>query len=265
MEAMEWSKRNTILLIEYFKEKRELWDSNCEDYKDRVKKQDAWIDLAKKFNTDRNIVERKVRNLIGQFKRELRKSTPGKEVNEIQSKWFGFRLLTFLKDRHKDCSMNKSDIPEIIYTSGGPETDAEEEFDDKNEKTPNEKTNESSLRKRHSKNSDLQNRNKKMLNEFNVLNHISRDKQRKFHQDDEDECKLYAKLLAIKLRHFSHIKRQKIMFEIDNLLLTHSINKHCSSSNFNKSYAIPSPQQILITKSSISECGSYDSSPSSPI
>ncbi|XP_059046765.1 uncharacterized protein LOC131842239 [Achroia grisella] len=257
---MEWNKRNTTLLIEYFKEKRELWDSKCDDYRDRGKKHDAWIDLAKKFDIDKSIVERKVRNLIGQFQRELRKSVPGREADEINSKWFGFQLLLFLKDKYKDCSSDKSGILEE-HISIEQETEADEEYDE----SLCEKYNKTSLRKRRLNRSiDLQEYSKKSIaNEFNISNHPMKDKQRKLCHEDEDDCVLYGKLLAMKLRHFSQIERQKLMFEIDNLLLNRRLNENSYSSN--NSYTVSSPPEIIITKRSLSECGSYDSSPSSLI
>ncbi|CAK1595409.1 unnamed protein product [Parnassius mnemosyne] len=103
---MEWNKENIALLIEHFKEKRELWDSTSVHFKDRNKKHDAWMDLADKFDTERSVIEKKMRSLIGQFQRELKKE-------ELTSKWFGFELLLFLKDKNKVSSTKKAGIPEV--------------------------------------------------------------------------------------------------------------------------------------------------------
>lgn len=110
---MEWNKENTALLIEYFKEKRELWDSTSEHFKNRNKKHDAWMHLASKFDTEKSVVEKKMRSLIGQFQRELRKPRSGAGAEEIPSKWFGFELLLFLKDKNKVRSTNEAGISEV--------------------------------------------------------------------------------------------------------------------------------------------------------
>ncbi|GBP73141.1 hypothetical protein EVAR_52568_1 [Eumeta japonica] len=97
---MEWNKENTALLIEHFKEKRELWDSTSEHFKDRNRKHEAWMYLACKFDTEKSVVEKKMRSLIGQFQRE------------ISSKWFGFELLLFLKHKNKVRSTNEAGVSE---------------------------------------------------------------------------------------------------------------------------------------------------------
>ncbi|CAK1596286.1 unnamed protein product [Parnassius mnemosyne] len=109
---MEWNKENTALLIEYFKEKRELWDSTSVHFKDRNKKHDAWMDLADKFDKEKSVIEKKMRSLIGQFQRELKKPRSGAGAEELTSKWFGFELLLFLKDKNKVRSTKVAGIPE---------------------------------------------------------------------------------------------------------------------------------------------------------
>ncbi|CAK1602449.1 unnamed protein product [Parnassius mnemosyne] len=109
---MEWNKENTALLIEHFKEKRELWDSTSIHFKDRHKKHDAWMDLADKFDTEKSVIEKKMRSLIGQFQRELKKLRSGARAEELTSKWFGFELLLFLKDKNKVRSTKEAGIPE---------------------------------------------------------------------------------------------------------------------------------------------------------
>uniref|UniRef100_A0A6P7FSD5 Uncharacterized protein LOC114332168 n=1 Tax=Diabrotica virgifera virgifera TaxID=50390 RepID=A0A6P7FSD5_DIAVI len=70
---MEWSKELTTRLIELFREQRVLWDPTFMDFKNRNKKHDAWTEIAAEVKTDTSEVEKKMRMLIGQFQRELKK------------------------------------------------------------------------------------------------------------------------------------------------------------------------------------------------
>lgn len=100
---MEWTKDQTLRLIQAFKERELLWNSANEDYKDRAKKVEAWKEIAEIFNVERSDIERKMRNLIGQFQRELKRN-PAKSENEDdpeRSKWFAFRHLLFLMNKPK--------------------------------------------------------------------------------------------------------------------------------------------------------------------
>lgn len=101
LQSMEWTKDQTLRLIQAFKERESLWNSTIEDYKDRAKKVEAWKEIAEIFHLERSDVERKMRNLIGQFQRELKRN-PAKTEDEDdpdRSKWFAFRHLLFLKHK----------------------------------------------------------------------------------------------------------------------------------------------------------------------
>jgi len=95
----------TTRLIELFAEKRVLWDSTITDrFKDRLKKHDAWAELGADMGMDPMLVEKKVRMLIGQFNRELRKGKSGIGADaQYKSKWSFFKRLLFLKDKYEPC------------------------------------------------------------------------------------------------------------------------------------------------------------------
>lgn len=103
---MEWSKENTCKLIELYRETAELWDTHSPLYKLKNKKNDAWMKIAGAMNMERTEVEKKMRCLIGQFQREVKKchalKKSGAGSDDIyESKWFAFKLLLFLKDKNK--------------------------------------------------------------------------------------------------------------------------------------------------------------------
>ncbi|XP_050502839.1 uncharacterized protein LOC114332164 [Diabrotica virgifera virgifera] len=99
---MEWSKELTTRLIELFREQRVLWDPTFMDFKNRNKKHDAWTEIAAEVKTDTSEVEKKMRMLIGQFQRELKKGKSGDEVDaHYKTKWLFFNMLFFLKDKNE--------------------------------------------------------------------------------------------------------------------------------------------------------------------
>lgn len=97
---MEWDKENVCLLIDLYREKPVLWDPTNPDYKNRNRKHDAWGAIAATMDMSRDEVEGKMRKLIGQFNRESKKGKSGSGADEVNRKWFAYKLLLFLKDKN---------------------------------------------------------------------------------------------------------------------------------------------------------------------
>jgi uncharacterized protein YwgA len=74
---MEWNREQVTLLIDMYREKRELWDPSYEHYKNRNRKHDAWLEIANTLDTSHEAVEKKMKNLIFQFNREEKKAKSG--------------------------------------------------------------------------------------------------------------------------------------------------------------------------------------------
>lgn len=99
---MEWTNTNVNQLIELYREHEVLWNTALSDYKNRNKKHEAWTRIANYFQTDKDKVEKKMRSLIGQFQREQKKLTSRVGTDGVsESKWFAYKRLTFLNDKHK--------------------------------------------------------------------------------------------------------------------------------------------------------------------
>lgn len=70
--------------------------------------------------------------------------------------------------------------------------------------------------KRRSKNpSELSEASREMANAFGTLNRVLEKKTERL----DDDCDLYAKLLATKLRKFLESEREDIMLDIDSMLI----------------------------------------------
>lgn len=87
---------------------------------------------------------------------------------------------------------------------------------------------------------------KKINDSFETLNNILKTKKK-----EEDECDVYASLLAKKLRKYPERMRDRIMYKIDGLLLDNPYPDDERSSSASTSYSVPSPyaQQTFSTPS----------------
>lgn len=66
------------------------------DFKNRNKKHDAWTELGAELKTNSSEVEKKMRMLIGQFQRELKKGRSGDGADApYKTKWIFFKCFFF--------------------------------------------------------------------------------------------------------------------------------------------------------------------------
>lgn len=82
-----------------------LWDPTDPEYKNRVKKLDAWKDISDALHVDRADATKKIDILTSQLRREARKmkckSGQGPQEDTYTSKWFAFKSLSsFLLDKN---------------------------------------------------------------------------------------------------------------------------------------------------------------------
>lgn len=104
--SVEWSNEKCLLLIDLYKESTNLWNTKNKDYRNRYIRQDSLLEISKHMDTSKEEVDRKLKNLICHFWREVKKvkqhrSGDGAD-NVYCSKWFAFKSFEFLKDRN-DC------------------------------------------------------------------------------------------------------------------------------------------------------------------
>ncbi|KAF5299150.1 hypothetical protein FQA39_LY02323 [Lamprigera yunnana] len=103
--VMEWTNAKVCELIELYRDRPVLWDCRLKEYKDRNKKQDALQEIADTFGVDKQVVEKKIKNVVCHFLREIKRerdsSKSGAGNSDVyKSKWFCFNNMLFLKDRN---------------------------------------------------------------------------------------------------------------------------------------------------------------------
>ncbi|KAF5271925.1 hypothetical protein FQA39_LY07942 [Lamprigera yunnana] len=95
---MEWTNAKVCELIELYRDRPVLWDCRLKEYKDRNKKQDALQEIADTFGVDKQVVERKIKNVVCHFLREIKRERDSSKSGAGNSDVFNNML--FLKDRN---------------------------------------------------------------------------------------------------------------------------------------------------------------------
>ncbi|GBM65121.1 hypothetical protein AVEN_70840-1 [Araneus ventricosus] len=84
---MEWTRKQVITLIELFREEPVLWDQTKNEVEDKNKKKNGWTEIAEELKINKLEVQIKVREIISQFYKEMKKKKSGPGVG-IKCQWF---------------------------------------------------------------------------------------------------------------------------------------------------------------------------------
>ncbi|XP_072941224.1 uncharacterized protein [Epargyreus clarus] len=96
-----WSNEQISMLIELYQDHTLLWDVSNREYKNKLKKNYAWADIAAELNIPQKEVETKMHILRSQFSREKKKQKSAKRTGSgaekvFRSKWQWYEPLQFL-------------------------------------------------------------------------------------------------------------------------------------------------------------------------
>lgn len=86
--SAEWNHDKICELIEMYREKPALWNPQHRDYHLKNHKQDAWLEIAKKFQCDVDTIKGKMTSLLSSFRREKAKATKSKGTGKGEEKHF---------------------------------------------------------------------------------------------------------------------------------------------------------------------------------
>jgi hypothetical protein len=75
---MEWNQEKTLLLIGSYRNKPILWDPRDAQHHNKLKKHDAWQDLAREMEITEEECKRKITSLLTSLRREKGKMTKSK-------------------------------------------------------------------------------------------------------------------------------------------------------------------------------------------
>lgn len=118
MSKKNWTILETSKLIEYYRMERNLWDPKCREHKNKMVKQVSFMKLAGIFGVSLPEIDRKIKNLLSQHRRERRKHRKHKktgEAGQFLSKWFGYNLMGFLNDKYKQQRAQEKEELQVEY------------------------------------------------------------------------------------------------------------------------------------------------------
>lgn len=116
MTEFNWDDSAVLLLVDKYQENVLLWNPRHMDFKNRNKRSDAIREIASLFNIASSEIERKLKNLSSHYFREKRKyeesekSGSGREDVQLP-KWFAYKALSFLNDKHTPVATLNSHTP----------------------------------------------------------------------------------------------------------------------------------------------------------
>ncbi|KAG6443054.1 uncharacterized protein LOC115455727 [Manduca sexta] len=183
--SVAWSNDRVLQLIELYQNCGCLWDSTDYDYKNKLKKRDAWNTISKILDLPLKEVESKIHTLRSQFTRERKKlkssNKPGCAIT-----WFAYEPLQFLLKCESSASGKESTLNQIDDSSFKLEAQLDEEQDSHEfQQTENA---ESRPKKR---------RNEEKINDAYKL---MMEAKKLRNEDCIDEFDVYGKYVASELR-----------------------------------------------------------------
>ncbi|KAF9422078.1 hypothetical protein HW555_002099 [Spodoptera exigua] len=189
MAATAWTNEKTLEFIEQYKNKPLLWDIVHNDYRNKIKRHDALLELANSFEISKEEVEKKIKNLQTTFSKENKK-------DEIYvSKCYAFQAMMFLQERNRPRStVSTEDRPHSSMSTDRNSQGSESGMDSS--------VDSEGSRKRRLKRND--NAIDKTLEMVNSLIH---------NRKEVDEYTLFGEQIAFKLRALKKLKLVNMTIE----------------------------------------------------
>ncbi|KAJ8920507.1 hypothetical protein NQ315_005376 [Exocentrus adspersus] len=226
-----WSNEASLALIEEYKNQPVLWNTRHGYHYSKVRKQEAWETIAYNMQAGVNEVRQKMNSLMGSFRRERSKMRRGEGsyAYGYNSKWFAFDKMSFLLERHEDCSPNDQINLEQLQVKL--EDDAEPDLaldSDSNllEEELKEATGEPSIGFKREPEKIITSptqppQKKRKTKHFN--NVIDQDE---IYFPDHEECNVYGHYIVSKLRKFGPKTRAFVQHAINNVLFEADLGKY---------------------------------------
>lgn len=99
-EALKWNREKTLILIEMVEARECLWNVQLEDYRNKIKRQNAIEDIANAMKMTHEDIRQKIHRLRSQYTNErskMKKKKSGSGSAELyKTKWEYFQALDFM-------------------------------------------------------------------------------------------------------------------------------------------------------------------------
>ncbi|CAH2004357.1 unnamed protein product [Acanthoscelides obtectus] len=278
----DWTNDFTLQFLEGYKNEPVLWNPKHKFHKDKRRVGEAWERLSDKLGLSVAILKRKKESLMATFRSITRRKkaiikTENGSSDCYRPVWFAYELMDSFLGSVVNC------ITPTFNNPADNETDKYEEFDLQlpspvdsqhfvmpdpedpltNDEAPQMETN-LSAKNDEDIHPELQAAKQMIYGAFSSLSTVLNKKRQ---VDQDDDCDLYGKLMAKKLRRFPYEERMLVMYEIDGMLLRHFKASRARSSNqfhpANNNLAayidkiLPSPSENNITSRPTSSHSNY--------
>ncbi|XP_022186586.2 uncharacterized protein LOC111045461 [Nilaparvata lugens] len=127
--GMEWSKENILEFIDLYKETTVLWDPKDPFHYNKVKKNEAWEDIAREIGRSAEECRKKMEYLLAALRREKMKIKSSLvKGKDHKITWFAFDSLKFLlEERRARKGTEKVPIGDVTFSSMDIDRDLEED------------------------------------------------------------------------------------------------------------------------------------------
>ncbi|KAJ8915431.1 hypothetical protein NQ315_003192 [Exocentrus adspersus] len=296
--SFEWTNRSTLEFLELYQNEPVLWEPMHPYHKDKKHLNDAWVRLSEAMEMPITELKRKKDSLMATFRSHLRRKKgsfkSGASASGIYKPvWFAYDIMEAFLGSIYECNTTVNTQDVVEPESAGEESQIDNENNQENEEpivtqettimpatiitTPTasssrfvtasaSKASQQTVRRR-SNPPELVKAGRQMKEAFNMLHDVVNKKT----IQEDDECDLFAKILAKRLRKLPENERQVMMYDIDGLFVNniHQLNRlPPSNSSFSSPYVSPrhSPQFSLGATTELllpRQCGIAHAKPSS--
>ncbi|XP_072948155.1 uncharacterized protein [Epargyreus clarus] len=237
---MAWSNEDTFKFLDMYQNEPDIWDPKSKNYKDRIKVNDAWNRLSEAMGMSIDKLKRRKETLMTAFRFHFKKKQEAFRLgSEYTPIWTFYKpMQSFLDDVYGSKNWTNTEDNEST-SSRQDDIESEDDLDEDLMERKRNKFKKRRFNQGHD-NSDMKNAFKSfnsVLKKYNELN---------AQEEDEDECDLYGRLVAKKLRQFSETERHEIMYEFDGVLLNRRHN-YDPGTPYNL-FPLHSPPEVIIGK-----------------
>ncbi|KAK4887321.1 hypothetical protein RN001_003592 [Aquatica leii] len=97
---MEWTEDTIQLLISLYRQNECLWNPKHSLYYNKLRKYDAWVQIAAELSSTVEECKKKVTNLLSSYRRERAKVKKKWSDEVYESNWFAYKSMEFLFDKN---------------------------------------------------------------------------------------------------------------------------------------------------------------------
>ncbi|KAF9406032.1 hypothetical protein HW555_005080 [Spodoptera exigua] len=239
-KSFNWTNELEKSFLEQIQMEPVLWNKSLKDYKNKLKNHDAWKRISTIMEIPVDELKTKKTNLFSSYrnyKSKIKKSEKsGAGADDVYKPiWFGYNIIDSMIG---DTTINKTTIntPENMDDTEQENPEEEQENQSQNDSQQSQDVNTNTTATptvRRRKNPSELTEAGKMMKEALVTfkSTIKRHDNQSINTIQEDDCDLYGRLLAKKLRRLSEEKRLRLMHDIDGMILSSHYTASSASSS----------------------------------